>query len=64
MLLSPANLSPLFGPPSVVMIHDVAPMVGDWYSPAYARWHRLMLPRVARRARLVITSLARPSAPS
>ena len=56
VLLSPANLSPLFGPPSVVMIYDVAPMVGDWYTPAYARWHRLMLPRVARRARLVITA--------
>ena len=56
VLLSPANLSPLWGPPSVVMIYDVAPLVGDWYSPAYSRWHRLMLPRVARRARLVITA--------
>ncbi len=56
LILSPANLAPLATRRSVVMIYDVAPFVGDWYTPAYARWHRAVLPRVARRARRVLTS--------
>ena len=56
MILSPANVAPVASNRSVVMIYDIAPFVGDWYSPAYARWHRALVPRVARRARLVLTA--------
>jgi glycosyltransferase involved in cell wall biosynthesis len=55
LLLSPANLAPLAGRGNVVVIHDAAPLRGpEWYGRAYGRWHRVMLPRIARRARLVI----------
>ena len=55
LILSPANFAPVASRRSVVMIHDVAPFLGRWYSPAYSRWHRALSPLVARRARLVIT---------
>ncbi|MGI8846225.1 MAG: glycosyltransferase family 4 protein [Thermoleophilaceae bacterium] len=55
IVLSPANLAPYAGARNVVLIHDVAPFVGDWYSSLYARWHRLLVPRVARRAERVVT---------
>lgn len=56
LILSPANLAPVATSRSVVMIYDVAPFLGQWYAPGYARWHRALLPRVARRARTVITT--------
>ncbi len=56
LILSPANVAPVSSRRSVVMIYDLAPFMGDWYSPAYARWHRTLVPRVARRARLVLTT--------
>jgi len=37
------------------VIHDVAPFLGEWYSRGYSRWHRVLLPRIARRALLVMT---------
>ncbi len=37
------------------MIHDTAPFQDPaWYGRAYGAWHRALMPRVARRARLVI----------
>ncbi len=55
LLLSPANLAPLAHPRNVVVIHDVAPFHDpSWYGRAYGAWHRAALPRIARRARLVI----------
>jgi glycosyltransferase involved in cell wall biosynthesis len=55
-LLCPANLAPVAHPRTVVVIHDAAVLRHPgWYSPAYARWQRLVLPAVARRARRVIT---------
>jgi glycosyltransferase involved in cell wall biosynthesis len=55
LLISPANLAPLAGPGNVVVIHDAAPFHDPaWQGRAYRRWHRLLLPRIARRARLVI----------
>jgi glycosyltransferase involved in cell wall biosynthesis len=56
IVLNPANLAPLAGTANVVMIYDVAPFLGQWYTPGYARWHRFLLPRIARAARLVITT--------
>ena len=55
LLLSPANLAPLAGRRNVVVIHDSAPFREPaWYGRAYGVWHRALVPRVARRARLVI----------
>jgi glycosyltransferase involved in cell wall biosynthesis len=55
LLLSPANLAPLAHPRNVVVIHDSAPFrEPSWYKRAYGAWHRAALPRIARRARLVI----------
>ena len=54
LLLSPANLAPVASRRNVVSIHDVAPFMGDWYGSLYGRWHRALLPRVARGALRVI----------
>jgi glycosyltransferase involved in cell wall biosynthesis len=56
LLLCPANLAPLAFPRNAVVIHDAAPLrEPSWYSRAYVAWQRAVLPRIARRARLVIT---------
>jgi glycosyltransferase involved in cell wall biosynthesis len=56
LLLGPANLAPVGFPRNVVVIHDAAVLrEPGWYAPAYARWHRALLPRLARGARRVIT---------
>ena len=56
LLLSPANMAPLAGRRNVVVVHDLAPFQDPaWYTRAYGAWHRALLPRLARRARLVIT---------
>jgi glycosyltransferase involved in cell wall biosynthesis len=55
LIYSPANTAPV-SRRSVVVIHDVAAIRHpEWYSRTYAAWHNALLPRVARRARLVIT---------
>ncbi len=55
-LLCPANLAPLAHPRTAVVIHDAAPLrEPSWYSGIYARAQRALLPRIAGRARLVIT---------
>jgi len=55
LLLSPANLAPLAGARNVVVIHDCAPFQDpSWYGRAYGAWHRALVPRIARGARLVI----------
>jgi glycosyltransferase involved in cell wall biosynthesis len=55
ILLSPANVAPLAHPANVVVIHDAAPFrEPGWYGRAYGVWHRALIPRLARRAKLVI----------
>jgi glycosyltransferase involved in cell wall biosynthesis len=55
-LLCPANLAPLAARNSAVVIHDAAALrEPSWYSDLYVRWQRFVLPRIARRARMVIT---------
>ena len=55
-IYNPANLAPLAWPRNVVQIHDaVALRHPEWYSPAYVRWQRAVMPRIARRAAMVIT---------
>ncbi len=59
VLLGPANLAPVVFPRNVVVMHDAAPLREPaWYTPAYAEYHRRMLPAVARGARRVITGSA------
>jgi glycosyltransferase involved in cell wall biosynthesis len=58
-ILCPANLAPLAGGRIAVVLHDVAPLrEPSWYSDLYVRWQRAVLPRIARRAELVITPSA------
>lgn len=55
LLYCPANLAPIASRRNVVVMHDAAPLRHpEWYSPLYVRWQRLLLPALARRARLVI----------
>jgi glycosyltransferase involved in cell wall biosynthesis len=56
VIYSPANLAPLASRKNVVVIHDVAALRHpEWYRPAYVAYQRALLPRIARRALLVIT---------
>jgi glycosyltransferase involved in cell wall biosynthesis len=58
-ILCPANLAPLASRRTVVVLHDVAPLrEPGWYSEPYVRWQRAVLPRIAKRAALVITPSA------
>jgi glycosyltransferase involved in cell wall biosynthesis len=55
LILCPANLAPVAGPPTVVVLHDVAPLRDpSWYSPAYVRAQRLLLPRIAGHAAHIV----------
>lgn len=55
-ILSPANLAPVASKRNLVVIHDVAALRHpEWYSPAYVRWQRAVMPAIARRALEVIT---------
>jgi glycosyltransferase involved in cell wall biosynthesis len=58
-ILCPANLAPLASRRTVVVVHDVAPLrEPGWYSTLYVCWQRAMLPRIAARARLIVTPSA------
>lgn len=56
LLFSPCNTGPVTVRDQVVLIHDAQPWLQpEAYSPAFRAWYRLMLPRLARRARVVLT---------
>src|SRR2546423_6157351 len=56
LVYCPANLAPLAGSRNVVVIHDAAALRHpEWYSRAYAAYQRRLLPRLAHRARKVVT---------
>jgi glycosyltransferase involved in cell wall biosynthesis len=56
LLYCPANLAPLASRRNAVVIHDLAALAHpEWYGRTYTAWQRLVLPAVARRARLVLT---------
>jgi glycosyltransferase involved in cell wall biosynthesis len=55
-LWSPANTGPLAVERQVVTIHDVLVLEHpEWYPRGFVLWYRVMLPRLARRARRVMT---------
>src|SRR5204862_4216589 len=57
LIYSPANLAPLAaGARNIVVIHDLAALRHpEWYSRPYVGWQRALLPRLARRARRIVT---------
>ena len=56
LLYCPANLAPLASRRNAVVIHDLAALAHpEWYGRTYGAWQRLVLPALARRARLVLT---------
>jgi glycosyltransferase involved in cell wall biosynthesis len=56
LIYSPANFAPLCSRRNVIVIHDAAALKHpEAYSRAAVAYHRVMLPALARRARLVIT---------
>jgi glycosyltransferase involved in cell wall biosynthesis len=56
VIYSPANLAPVLSRRNVVVIHDVAALRHpEAYSGSYVAYQRMMLPLVARRARVLIT---------
>jgi glycosyltransferase involved in cell wall biosynthesis len=56
LLWSPGNTGPLGYENQVVTIHDASTLEHpEWFSGAFAKWYRFLLPRLARRVRRVIT---------
>jgi glycosyltransferase involved in cell wall biosynthesis len=56
LLYSPANLAPILCPRNAVVIHDVAALrYPEAYSRAYVAYQRRLLPRIAQRARILLT---------
>lgn len=56
LLYCPANLAPVADRRTVVVLHDAAALrLPGMYSRTYVAYQRLVLPLIARRARLVIT---------
>lgn len=56
ILWSPANCGPLAVTNQVVTIHDLSVIDHpEWFSRGFAAWYRFLLPRLARRASVVIT---------
>lgn len=56
LLYSPANLAPVLSGRNVLVIHDAAALRHpESYSRLYSAYQRLMIPALARRARLLIT---------
>jgi glycosyltransferase involved in cell wall biosynthesis len=57
LLLNLANTTPTFGPTQIVVIQDASVFaVPQAYSAVFGSWYRLMLPRWASRAQLVLTN--------
>lgn len=57
LLLSPANTAPALAANNVVGMFDAASVRHPgWYGSAYARWQGILLPRLAARARLLVTA--------
>jgi glycosyltransferase involved in cell wall biosynthesis len=56
LVYSPANLAPLASGRNAVVIHDLAAIRNPgWYGRTYAAWQRALLPRLARRAAVLLT---------
>lgn len=57
LLFSPGNTGPLGIRHQIVMIHDAAPLEHpEWFGRAFGMWYGMLIPRLARRVRLVLTN--------
>jgi glycosyltransferase involved in cell wall biosynthesis len=55
-LINLCNAGPLMAPSALTLIHDAQVYLApESYSPAFRRWYRLALPRLAARSRRVVT---------
>jgi len=56
ILWSPANTGPLLIRNQALTIHDLSPLEHpEWFGKSFAAWYRLLLPLLARRARVIFT---------
>ncbi len=56
ILWSPANAGPLTVASQAVTIHDLSVLDhSEWYDPKFRSWNQFLLPRLARRARILLT---------
>jgi glycosyltransferase involved in cell wall biosynthesis len=56
VLLNLCNSAPLFIRNQVVTIHDLAfEEKQNWFSPLFQAWYRFMIPRICKRAKLIVT---------
>ena len=56
MLLNLCNSAPLALRKQIVTIHDMAFMEHpEWFSPAFAKWYRFLIPKIVKRSTSVIT---------
>ncbi len=54
VLWSPANLGPLIIKNQVLTLHDLSPLEHpEWFTPLFALWYRLMIPRLSHRVRKI-----------
>jgi len=55
ILWSPANTGPLVTRNQVLTLHDLSPLEHpEWFTPTFATWYRLFLPRLIRRVRRIL----------
>lgn len=56
ILWSPANTGPLITKRHIVTIHDASTLDHpEWFTPAFSKWYRILLPALMRRAVYIIT---------
>ncbi|SMO85086.1 glycosyltransferase family 4 protein [Fodinibius sediminis] len=56
VLWSPANSGPIGARNHYITLHDIAVFPHpEWFSSSYATWKRILIPRIARRARGILT---------
>ena len=57
LLLSLSNSAPLFCKNQVVTIHDLAfeKEGKNWFTPSFRAWYRFLIPKLCRKAKLVLT---------
>ncbi len=56
LLLNLANTGPYLGGDMIVTVHDLGFMINPgWYSLRFARFYRILIPRLVRRAKIVLT---------
>jgi glycosyltransferase involved in cell wall biosynthesis len=56
LLVNLCNSAPLFIKAQIVTIHDLAFLKNKkWFSGAFRRWYRFLIPRICRRSRQIIT---------